>query len=83
VEEVILCKAQYRHGNLVYVVTIVKAKSDVDWETECEIMEDRYFVEYIEETLPSKNRVGGFKSLDEALEWTSSQFGELNWFYFE
>lgn len=74
-----LYKSQYKYGNLTYVVSIMKRFGDVDWKTGHEISDWRYFVEYDEETLPSRNSVGGFSSLDEALNWTNEHFGPLEW----
>ncbi len=76
-----LCKAQYRHGRLVYVITVLREEHDVDWEKEREVTGERYLVEYVEETLPSKNRVGGLETLEDALGWVNSQFGQLKWSY--
>lgn len=72
-------KANYQHGQLTYVVKIVQEDHARDWEREIDVVGEFYFVEYEEETLPSRNRVGGFNTMAEALKWVDSQFGGLAW----
>jgi hypothetical protein len=78
-QSVTLYQAEYAYGNLIYSVEIKREGKDFDWVTEQEVAGEFYFVEYIESTLPSKNRVGGFASLENAFEWATKNFGELNW----
>jgi hypothetical protein len=75
----LMCKAEYQHGQLTYVVSVVQEDHARDWEREVDVLGEFYFVEYVEETLPSRNRVGGFNTLAEALKWVDSQFGKLEW----
>ena len=75
----IMYQAEYTYGNLTYLVKILHENKAWDWENEKEILGEFYFVEYTGTTAPSKNRVGGFDTLDKALSWAKSQFGELAW----
>lgn len=75
----VICQAEYKYGNLTYLVKILQENKAWDWENEKEIFGEFYFVEYTEATLPKKNKVGGFNKIDDALKWTLSQFGKLAW----
>lgn len=78
----LICKADYKHGNLTYHVSIHESPQPIQWEHEDDAG-GRFYVEYVEETLPSKNVVGGFKTVEDAMSWVNSQFGRLNWHYYD
>jgi hypothetical protein len=75
----ILCKSKYIYGSVTYFVAIQKENNDVDWEKHTPKQGTFFFVVYEEPTLPSRNKVGGFKTFEEALGWVESQFGKLEW----
>ena len=77
----LICSADYLYGNVSYKVSILKSAEPIQWEHDESDEDKRYFVDYVEKTLPSNNAVGGFNSLEEAMNWTTSQFGKLDWTY--
>jgi lipid II:glycine glycyltransferase (peptidoglycan interpeptide bridge formation enzyme) len=77
----LICVADYPYGNVTYKVSIFESSQPIHWEHEESDEGGRFYVDYMEETLPSKNAVGGFKSFEDAMSWVNAQFGKLNWAY--